>query len=41
VKPRELIVLSLIALVVVAGLVGFTKLPDHRCEVVSAGERCP
>ena len=31
-KPRELIILSLIALVVVAGLVGFTKLPDPRCE---------
>jgi len=34
VKPRELIILSLIALVVVAGLVGFTKLPDPRCDDV-------
>lgn len=31
-KPRELIILSLIALAVVAGLVGFTKLPDPRCD---------
>lgn len=31
-KPRELIILSLIALVVVAALVGFTKLPDPRCD---------
>jgi len=32
VKPRELIILSLIALAVVAALVGFTQLPDPRCD---------